>query len=657
MSHYNYPRPALAPLDHDEVTISPADSPSPSIEFARVRGYAKSDDGFNLPMSGSHFNIQTGYFEDQRRASRMESPPNFTFGHPGQTSRFFGPPGIPAPMPQASSLQSRTPYYHSGLTDLPTTDQTYGNTGQLLQLTPHEARYPPSSGPSNAYDYSAGAPPEDPFELEYDDEEEKENTPPRPARVPGFYMTSQAMPRSSSYYPDDQSVWESTQASESRANLADPVNRPSEESYADTSVSGNRLSMPVGLSAGVHPSAASHADTPGHRTDQRRGADHSSASPDCRKIAETDEKKARKILEDKILEGNLNDKMSPMAPKIDKAQHAANMKELERLRQSNPSAVGKAVRAVADKLGNLSPTKPVYSPQSSFTKAARLGSNRRAHHSTSSETHGLLSYNGSPYMAGGLQFNDSMKTFQTAPRAPSTAAGGSIKDYSPLTPSPVAPPATVLMRDRAATCSPLVNLFDSAQDTPVRETIELRQVHKKKPRLVSRAAMSSQTELQPLQLVESTAASGVTGRLTDAQLAEAEPGWTTRPDFSEEGALARQISHIRRPASFVIQQADLGGAGRISLLMKPDDVRNFRMLREQKELTKPYYRACNLFPIAALLLGLGCFDFKMRSMTNGRIVEMEPAAKKLALGLYLPLGVIIYASIGLSITMIVIASR
>ena len=696
VNHYNYARAPLAQVDDDEVTLGDMLSRSPSLEFTRVRNV----DPFQGPVDGSHYNTETGSFVDPRRASRMESPPSFAYGRPRPASRMSGPPSMPAPPPPIAHAQSGMQYRNfSAYADLPSTDHTYGNTGQLLQLTPREAGRAPNAGPtfasspgleirgdqdlrrtrSHAYPRDAHGVPLSP--VYYDDEDKENTTPPGTSGLeegssaghtpilPQTWSVLQsrnrgpatanraaplAMPRSSSYYPDDDgSVWEdSSQASGSRANLAEPDPRPSQESYADTSICGSshRLSLPPPPPPNT-PNATTMSESL-YAKFSGRAAGHSrvpvpqNVRPDWRKVAETDEKLARKILEDKILEDTILGKTGIMTPRRNRDNYTADMKELERLRKNNPSAVEKAVTSVAQKLGKLSPLKPAYTPQSSFSKTALLGSNKKAHDFASSDTQGLLSYRGSPYMRGALQFSDTAGTFQTARDTLSTVAGGSVKGYSPLSPTPVTPPAMALVRDRAPTSSTRASAKNATPETPVPESIEMKCFRNKKKQ-VSRVAMSSQTELQPLQLVESTATA--TGRLTDAQLQDAEP------DFSRNGPLAaaRNTHRIVRPTSFVIQQAD-GSAQRVSLLMRPAEARTIGVRRRQKELTRPYFRACAFFPPTALLFGLGCFDGKMRAKTNGAIIEMLPSAKREALTVYVPLGVIAYAVIGLMIALLVL---
>ena len=696
VNYYNYSRPPLAPLGTRLAGSEDLLSPSPSVELGRVGGLGI--ELFQSPEDGNSYNAETRTLEDPMLAARTESPPSFAYEGRRLPAHVFGAPNLPIPPTPAAARDGSGPYrYHSEFTDLPTTDQTYGNTGQLLQLTPRGRDWPFTSPQSSI---SAPRPQHEQSRLvgigqaftphdshtalptvTYDDED-KENTPPHPAfpdedspfSVPPTWsevrsrvrgpptvnnLAAYAMPRSSSYYPDDDSVWESTQSSHSRENLADhnagrnasEEIRPSQDSYADTSVCGSnhRLSYPR-----VPPIPTPFCDSNG--ITRPHASSPYSARQDWRAVINSDEKLARKILEDKILEDTLLGEMGPITPRRDKVEYLNDMRELERLRKDNPSAVERAVNAVVDKLGKLSPLKPVYSPEYSFSKGKQLASGKNAHDSGCSETQGLLEGRcDSPYMSGGLQFSDTSNTFKTARRIPSMAMCPPVKAYSPLSPPPLTPPANALIRGRAGTNSTRVAslLTVPEPETPVTENIEMKNLRKKKH--VSRVAMSSQTELRPLQLAESTRASASPGALTDAQLMEAEPGWTLEPDFSDNGPLARLTRRSSGPTAFLIQRAD-GGVERVSTLMRPQQARNLRTTHLQKQLTRPYFKACVIFPLSAAFFGLGCLDYKMVKMTDGAILEMSPSAKKQALTTYLPLGMIIYTAIGLMIALIVLIS-
>ena len=91
--------------------------------------------------------------------------------------------------------------------------------------------------------------------------------------------------------------------------------------------------------------------------------------------------------------------------------------------------------------------------------------------------------------------------------------------------------------------------------------------------------------------------------------------------------------------------------------MRAEDARNLRDRSLQKEITRPYFRLCIVFPITAALFGLGFFDYKIKELSDGLITEMSPTDKKAALITYLPLGLIIYTAIALMITLIVLVTK
>ena len=709
VSHYHYSRPPLAPL------ASPEGIMSSSSSAETARGEDADIDPFQGSAERSMYSMETGTFENPRIASRIEGQWPFNFTPQPMFSRTQRPPNLPIPTPPTRAGETGAPHGHFSIySDSPTTDQTYGNTGQLLQLTPQEGGWPlPGPGELGASVLRRPALPQErdgewepdfiarrPYTTIYPGahslDEDKENAEPQGTRAevestlsmtPTTFqptwsdvrsrvrgpatvnnLAAQAIPRSSSYYPDDDSSWASTQASESRVNLgaqgaeSDEGQglRPSQESYADTSIAGSnpRLSLPRPVAPGISSFDSDYNDLSDQFFDRPSGSDQSTPRLDPTTSAERDEMLARRILEAKIDEDTTVGGVGSTTPKRDQAQYIADMRELERLRRNNPTAVEKAVKHVADKLGNISQVKPTFSPQSSFSKANPSGAGKKTHDSPYSDTQGLLEGRAdSPYMSGGrggLRFSETANTFNTSRGMRSMATGTPIKPYSPLNPTMLTPPANALVRDRANTASTRVASGRTIAEAPFTEEIEMQPLRKKKH--VSRVAMSSQTELRPLELVDTTGHSGLTGRLTDAQLAEAEPGWTTRPDFTRDGALARLTRRNSGPTSFLIRQAD-GTLERSGLLMRPDEARNLRNLQEQKDMTRPYYQLCIMCPISAAIFGLGFLDWKIKAKTDGAITEMAPKAKKKALIVYVPLGLVIYTAIGLMIALIVLVTE
>ena len=99
---------------------------------------------------------------------------------------------------------------------------------------------------------------------------------------------------------------------------------------------------------------------------------------------------------------------------------------------------------------------------------------------------------------------------------------------------------------------------------------------------VRNSSIGSRTELRPLQLADSTAASGFTGRLTDVQLAEAEGRWTMRPDVSQSTPLTRISTRNAGPATYVVNQSDDDLL--VNGLMRPRDAVDLPTRRIQRGL-------------------------------------------------------------------------
>ena len=454
VDHYNYDRPPLAPLDvSDESTDSQVTVPNlsqpPALDLARVHARGGGDSMFHFfahPENGRH---------------------RFTFNVPRQLPV---PPNTPAPASPALGASNRMPEeVSSGFTDLLTTDQTYGDTGQLLRLTPQEVRNEgrpvPSSSMRSAFGYYGLA--TEPSQSDYgdqpspaeavwgdDDGEDKENTPPSNVRPGAAFTTnyraensqprygsdlpfrrsayrnnaaSNDMLRSSSYYPEDDASWE-TQASESRTHLAGDSTRPSQESYADTSVYGStpRLSGQRSNAADVFgpmPSAKASATRavrrPQNPTPSRFPTDWTAAAEDA-------ERRTHRILEARIAEQEALANNPGATLGGNGAQRREDEVFLETTRQRNPGLIQRVIGAVLGARPMVSPPRQVYHRGDSFSEVAgnALGSIPAAHLS-SSETQGLLQDDGSPFVSRALRYSDSADTFQTTPRPTSSAYGRS----------------------------------------------------------------------------------------------------------------------------------------------------------------------------------------------------------------------------------------
>ena len=692
VSHYQYSRSPLDSLGWYDAAYYDNSAPSASIDL--VRGEDHVDNPFLSSQERSAYSAGTGSFQHPMLAIPAEQ---FHVG-----PRVPGPPLMAMPTPSGPYTQGAN-VYHPDLVEPYGTDATYGSTSQLLRLTPQVGRRTaledtleqPIAGYRGVYidrgfedDQIASANnPRTPVPPPIDDEDEdKENTPPQsgtpvstlsvtprpaatynegPRRIRGpandVDLPAHAMQRVSSFYPEDEEgEWESIDLSENRENLRESAEeragehedlqdaRPSQESYADTSVAGSnvRLSLPPGTAIPMSPASI--------RTVWPSIAATSSGEDAFLPMGPTtsDEDRAKKILEGKA--DAMLGQSSLGTPKRDPAQHTSDMKELEAIRQKNPSAVEKAVKAVSEGIGKLTQIKPAHAPQTSASKMPSFGLGKKISTGRLSETRGLLTeQTGSPFSNQGLRFSETGNNFQTTNRRPSFLTGSPVQNYSPLTPPPITSPTAAHLRDFGITTTVRGAGYHPSPEPPGSDSIEMVPLPRRGR--ISRVAMSSQTELRPLQLADSTAASGFTGRLTDVQLAEAEGGWTMRPDVSQSTPPTRLSTRNAGPTTYVVNQSDDDLP--VNGLMRPRDAINLSTRRIQQDLTRPYFRFCIACPITAALFGLGGLDWKMREMTGGRVVEMSPTAKKQALTMYLPLGCIIYAAIGILIFFFVFMGR
>lgn len=212
--------------------------------------------------------------------ARQRAMTSSSFDPPYLTGTLSSPPNLPTLPPPAVLADQDTapPPYYDGFSEVPTSEQTYGNTGQLLGLTSpyvqqhfYDREQMRNGSPNRIEDFHA----ERFLQNESTDagEEDKENQPPPPPPRSRFSTTSIAhyqtqrgipetwsdvdvrgrsrtitdtppshanvVPRSSSCYPeigirDDAEDWE-TQVSVSDRGPPDGIERPSEDSIANVS--------------------------------------------------------------------------------------------------------------------------------------------------------------------------------------------------------------------------------------------------------------------------------------------------------------------------------------------------------------------------------------------------------------------------------------
>jgi len=582
------------------------------------------------------------------------------------SGRLSGPPDVPAP-PQplfaGTSRQLFGPILPAEYSDVPTTEQTYGQTGDLLQITPRQLEAPRPQNPN----------PDDQNSIAslgqascYDHADDTENIPPvahcgillewpdvdlapgRRTSRDGHSFSEHLLNRSSSHYLEDDADWEDTLESESRVNSGYGANRVSTVSYADTSEDGSDHRMSVTGSQG-QPSMHDVPNLDGSGTTRQfankahrvlmDGPNSPRQSPPT-PSTDSAGQRAKELLLEKLrsdhrtsVQGADFGSTSP-ADDVRKRQNAA---ELERLRQTNPHAVRWATvqaRTEFETSRIWSPSRPsrVYRPRNSYDRVVDFAMGIRGDgQSVSSETQGLLRASGSTHGRDGLQDADTIGTLPKTPnRAPPVP---SIPDHAVQSWTPL-PPRTVVTPRCGGNVTPSSSIRTGHANEY--EMNALTRMGRARP------AVLGQTSLRPITIGESaTGATTSSPRrpLTDRELFLAEPGWSM---YVTDSAQRRQRLRCQLPVH----------APR--LLSVEEGRRNPRVVEEQKRLSAGYFARCILFPPLALAFGMGWLDYLIEKKTNGRVKEMRPRDKSFALSVAAPLGVIWYACGGCVIAIFVL---
>jgi hypothetical protein len=694
INRYNYARPGDETLGYGGYA-GPSDTTN-TIGSASVEAGRGAFGSLN-PFSGLQQRTQLG---TGGRSHEQYTAPSF-FGPPPTAP----PPQAPPPTPRIQDRRTGAGLFQeSAFSDLQTSDQTYGNTDDLLQRH-HRRESTQTLWPSPYYDQqerdhayhgmanqrAPAARPRTPGlidrQFEYYDKENVSPVSDRPSlsqaslsRSPYSFSdarsrptmierdVSLALPRSSSIYEtennnaNDDDDWQSTRYSASHPNLhggRDALDearsaRPSQDSYANTSITGstNCLSMPNEEPVPAVPDFLRHQWGSGGRLFPSR---------------DPDMEEAREILKREIKEKFKAKTPALMAiPDRTRSQSTRDMKRLEEIRQRNPAAVQRVIDTYPLPKQNapkFNTPQQASTPQEDFPASASrtnlwqstkcMFGRSRAESAATSDRQGLL--DNPPFThpelgAGRLEFSDSTNTFSTVRHHPPpprlNLATHAQSPRSML--SPITPPSHAHLRDRADTASTFAASRFNRNESPYLDDIEMQPIHR--PKNTPRAGITSQRALRPLTLAASPA-SALSRPLTDAQLARLEPSWTIGPTTVAENPLAPGTGSAR---GFGIQQAD-GTIEHVSLLMSADEARNIGNRRLQKKLSRPWLWSCGLFPVTAAMFGSGAFDFKMREMTGGVVSEMDPELKKEALRVWLPLGTILYVVVGLVVAMLVVA--
>ncbi|KAI7229769.1 hypothetical protein KC330_g7274 [Hortaea werneckii] len=648
----------IAMIEDDASAEATAFAQERSTTISRIYGAYE----YNTPGHDPDASADTGLVEGARtgrdnpspqESSSTESPGRNPFGREyvrmrSGSARLTGPPTIPAPPPPP-----QFPTYDYG-SDLPTSDQTYGATGELLQMTPAIQH----GGGSAAFPWpTTGSPiglgvyiPADSGEASNSENVDvvRNNGQNIPAQwinadqppsvrnsVQSRRLSGRPFLRSSSRYsiPDDDE-WESIRESESRPDV---TTRQSEDSIADVSDYASTHHKSRQAAQGQPTLQQSFGSDGAMRETFANKAHRQLMSRPDDRVQDMTTKRMQDILTTRIIEDNLTGKLCPTTPNVDKEKRKRDMDELNRLKAAHPAKFQVATERTAEQFedGNLVRRsilgfgKRKVEHKNSFeevmAEAQALGEGRTP------SARPLLPRRSSPLGNNGLDYSPTQDTFVTVHQTPSIPS----LPHTPWTPLPNRPQPILdpYRRGRAPS---------SAQRTGNAEEFELQTLTRHGR---ARASIRGQRALLPLQMDNSSTTSAPVGRpLTDRELMQREPNWTLRP-------------HANRPRSNlhidVLPNADVERA-----LLRPGQANNAEMVREQKQLSRKYYNWAIWCPISALLFGLGAFDRVVRSRSHhGAVTEMCEDHKFWALYFATPVGVVAYTIVGLVTALLVVLSR
>lgn len=622
-------------------------------------------------------------------------------------ARLHGPPTLPAPMPYGH------PEIFQDGSEIPTSDLgTYGLTGELLPTTSDD-RGTPGVGPSTYPHVIHGTPlpllpPEHRGTNHGDD---KENVPPdgtsssvdvveqnipvtwsdvdlpirarRTLGCRGFF----ARPGISheSYPENDEHDWEDDLGSMSNLNEApNRFSHVTQASYADTSdhdSDHHRASFATTYDSAGHarPPSAPLADSAGISGTHRRATGQLNSPHLSALAALTPEELLqsakslllRKVLSTTKLDADVEDRCAISqyegSSRPDQEDFLQNEMQLEAIRQLNREVLEQAVQEVADEveqkkrgvpessrrnaMETLRPKTCVpgsYDPNVSFEKAKQMIASwpSGGSQSPTSSTRPLLSGKGG---RGRLGFSETRGTFTTQadeddlPTSVTPEFGRARRipirgRYIPnpgtgtLSFTPEGPPP----RDwRVPSPSSFVNIPLDGEDC-----YEMRRIHQ--IREGARAAIDSQTSLQPLILTRTTTrrANFDPGHcLTDRELAVRERNWSNSPRC---GGVTGSVA-----LNTAVRGLEEGRA-----LITPAQAANAEALKEQRNISTKYYLYFMFCPISAAFFGFGYADGIARRASQGRVTEMHAEDKRHALTVALPLGMIAWGLIGLTMLIV-----
>jgi hypothetical protein len=566
----------------------------------------------------------------------------------------------------------------------PTSDRTYGDTGQLLGLTPEpkqptqallptiiprdgpEARMRPAPGRSTTETtmtesgLRSAAASLHGAESALDSPDSRSTQRARGGlQVHSYYREIS----NNTIHSDGEGDWETTR-SESRVGTFPGQPRPSQESYANTSTynEGNRLSA---------ISDATFAGQQSYRSYRNAHTLPLTANQDN----EEDVRKARKALEkiykDKVLE------QSVMADTLgsqtvsretrgkdrgilqglrDRRQSAIlqareNDIELEEIRKKNPQAV----RLAADQLyfentpGEVMPQRaamPLDRLRGVFNRnrpSAEQIANRDimddAIAVTNEDDRNLLARTPTTICSSRLAFSESANTFRT------------FRDVE-RTPSPLERISRAGLDFGEHSYSPTVPV---AAHTPDRGRVRrspnvLGSSHRDRTRAprrpTRRAAMSSQTSLRAL-ITSGSPTSNIQGAFTDREMAEASRRWDLLPrHHNYQQYHGRNASGpFPRFHDSPLHRSNVEGR----MLLRPSEAMDPSTLLLQEVLSKRYLMRILALPPLCFMYYTGHYDYLIAKKTNGLVKAMSPSRKEDALSWAVVLA-IVYSLIIVGIT-------
>jgi hypothetical protein len=566
----------------------------------------------------------------------------------------------------------------------PTSDRTYGDTGQLLGLTPEpkqptqallptiiprdgpEARMRPAPGRSTTETtmtesgLRSAAASLHGAESALDSPDSRSTQRTRGGlQVHSYYREIS----NNTIHSDGEGDWETTR-SESRVGTFPGQPRPSQESYANTSTynEGNRLSA---------ISDATFAGQQSYRSYRNAHTLPLTANQDN----EEDVRKARKALEkiykDKVLE------QSVMADTLgsqtvsretrgkdrgilqglrDRRQSAIlqareNDIELEEIRKKNPQAV----RLAADQLyfentpGEVMPQRaamPLDRLRGVFNRnrpSAEQIANRDimddAIAVTNEDDRNLLARTPTTICSSRLAFSESANTFRT------------FRDVE-RTPSPLERISRAGLDFGEHSYSPTVPV---AAHTPDRGRVRrspnvLGSSHRDRTRAprrpTRRAAMSSQTSLRAL-ITSGSPTSNIQGAFTDREMAEASRRWDLLPrHHNYQQYHGRNASGpFPRFHDSPLHRSNVEGR----MLLRPSEAMDPSTLLLQEVLSKRYLMRILALPPLCFMYYTGHYDYLIAKKTNGLVKAMSPSRKEDALSWAVVLA-IVYSLIIVGIT-------